>query len=221
RPILFPFRAHHDCLLHRDGSQLLLSDAAMAAVLSRGQHWPVAHRPGHALLERRSGRRDPRLGAGRCFDRRVCRLRSRLNLSYCRGDLGCSANALRNATRLLMSTIAVPVSTNVGSGAAGAVAQSLNSWTTLGCKSSRNLTPSNAITYGFCTTVAVIHLRSIPSSVWGSLSNATILIFSVMSRRCSASAAPPPPVASSAMMPSNFSFFCSSDEIVSNVTRGS
>jgi len=41
--------------------------------------------------------------------------------------LGCSARAFRNVARFVESMRAVPVSTNVGSGAVGAVAQSLNS----------------------------------------------------------------------------------------------
>src|SRR6266704_2212435 len=47
----------------------------------------------------------------------------------------------RKTPRLFLSTIAVPVSTQAGMGEAGAVRQSLNSWTALWCKSSRNLRP--------------------------------------------------------------------------------
>ena len=44
---------------------------------------------------------------------------------------GCAARASRNALMLFLSTMAVPVSTNVGIGATGAARQSLNSCTAL------------------------------------------------------------------------------------------
>jgi len=52
---------------------------------------------------------------------------------------GCAAIVSRNVFTLLLSMIAVPVSTKVGIGAVGAVRQSLNSCTALWCKSSANL----------------------------------------------------------------------------------
>jgi hypothetical protein len=45
--------------------------------------------------------------------------------------LGCAAMASRNTARLFLSTTAVPVSTQLGNGGAGAVRQSLNSLTAL------------------------------------------------------------------------------------------
>jgi hypothetical protein len=54
---------------------------------------------------------------------------------------GSAAMASRNAARLLLSTTAVPVSPKLGEGGAGAVRQSLNSFTALWCRSSRNFSP--------------------------------------------------------------------------------
>ena len=58
---------------------------------------------------------------------------------YC--GLGSAAMASRNVARLLLSTTALPVSTQLGEGGGGAVRQSLNSFTALWCRSSRNFRP--------------------------------------------------------------------------------
>ena len=65
----------------------------------------------------------------------VCHPRE--NAGY--SGFGCAAIVSRNVFTLLLSMMAVPVSTNVGIGAVGAVRQSLNSCTELWCKSSENL----------------------------------------------------------------------------------
>ena len=61
--------------------------------------------------------------------------KSRSQDSPCASDpysgFGCAASASRKAVALLLSTTAVPVSTNVGMGGAGAVRQSLKSCTAL------------------------------------------------------------------------------------------
>ena len=61
----------------------------------------------------------------------------RENAGY--SGFGCAAIVSRNVFTLLLSMIAVPVSTKVGIGAVGAVRQSLNSCTALWCRSSANL----------------------------------------------------------------------------------
>src|SRR5215469_10696657 len=134
----------------------------MATLLPGPKHFVLAHRPGHAFLERCPRRRRPRYGPGRRLHRHFRRLRPGLaeawppnarppslmaepsraqfrpqSLSAARIILirdysqkfgfGCSANAFRNVAKLPLSTTAVPVSTNTGSGPVGAVAQSLNS----------------------------------------------------------------------------------------------
>src|SRR5215471_11671656 len=131
----------------------------MATLLPRPKHCGLAHRPGHAFLERCPRRRRPRYGPWRRLHRHFRRLRPglaaawqpnagpssllaepsraqfRLQISERRSIIlirdysqkfgfGCSANAFRNVAKLLLSTTAVPVSTNTGSGPVGAVAQS-------------------------------------------------------------------------------------------------
>src|ERR1700681_3216751 len=99
---------------------------------------------GIGLLDHRSeSRSEPSTGGRRSplLLRDLPVLKSFSNAGFAHYGFGIADNASRNAARLLLSTTAVPVSTQVGNGAVGAVRQSLNSFTALWCRSSRNFSP--------------------------------------------------------------------------------
>jgi hypothetical protein len=71
-PVFVSLRPHHDGVLYRAGSKLLLSVAGRAALLLGYQHRRFPHCFGNAFLERRAGRHGCGRGAGVRFDYDVC-----------------------------------------------------------------------------------------------------------------------------------------------------